>query len=145
MNETLQTRLKIEINSLVKNYSKVYQTMLSRLLDNEYHSTDIELSFLQVDVINCALNCFEQITKLKLTIGNKLLESDELHALEKYLKILKSTPTSMVTIYQRDHNGGRGNSQSMTIQMNGKGSTGRTTEVSIRCQSIPPQINSYYR
>lgn len=144
LTEAAQSRLKIETNSLVTNYSKVYQTILSRLLDEEYHSTDIELSNLQVDVINCALNCFQKISKLKLTTAGKLLETEELHALQKYVEILKSTPSSMVTIYTRDHNTGRGNNFQNIVQMSGK-TGGRTTEVSIRCQCFPPQINSYYR
>lgn len=145
MTEAAQSRLKIEANSLVTNYTKVYQTMLSRLLDEEYHSTDIELSQLQIDVINSALSCFQKITKLKLTTAGKLLETEELHVLQKYVEILKSTPSSMVTVYVRDHNSGRGTNYQTFVQLNGKGSGGRTTEVSIRCQCFPSQINSYYR
>jgi hypothetical protein len=154
--EANQTRLKIECNTILANYGKVYNSMLARLSDEEYHSTDIEISTFQISAITSALSHFQSLSSFGFIKSNTSqgLETQEITLLKSFLDLLKATPPSMTTIYLRDLDAGRGARAQPSVGGSATSSASPTPSstrgspsngVTLRSQFMPSQINSFYR
>jgi hypothetical protein len=145
ISESAHARLNSECISLIRNFTRVFQSMQTMLLSGEYQGTDIELSTLQIDGIQTILDCFEKIHSLRCFHSVRSLEAEEVSILKRFQTIMKNIPPSLTTIYFRHHEGGRGNPQLGLMGLGGQEGNRSSTRVTVRCQTFPSQINSYYR
>jgi hypothetical protein len=148
MTEATQTRLKIECNTILNNYKKVYESMLARLSDEEEHGADIELSTFQIVTISSVLDHLHTFGSFGFTKSNKSSETStvEINLLKSFLEILKATPPCMTTFYLRDYEAGRaGSSGGSGLSSPSSSRSSRNNEVTLRTQFLPSQVNSFYR